>query len=287
MTGAGRVTADDHVIKTYRYLRLAMVFLVALLAVAVLREGLTRDPGCWETSISSYYYTPVRAVFVSVLVAIGVCLVVLKGNTEHEDVLLNLAGMLAFGVAFVPTPAVGVCREGAATDVPAIRDNVANNVFALLVVGAAALVWAVVSARRAGGGSQWQPVDVAGAIAAAVVVVGGAVAFAAARDGFLRWAHDVSAVTMFLCLVVVMGLNAVGVGRRRSTGSTLAASLRTGYAAVGAAMVLTLAVVVVLRLANVGFAHLILWLEAALIVEFAAFWLIQTRELWQEGLRPG
>lgn len=285
MAAAGRTPADEHVIKTYRYLRLAMVFLVALLGVAVLREGLTRDPGCWETSISSYYYTPVRAVFVGVLVAIGVCLVALKGNTEHEDVLLNLAGMLAFGVAFVPTPAVGVCREGAATDVAAIRDNVANNVFALLVVGAAALLWAVLSAWR-GGGSGWHLVDVVGAVAAAVVVVGGAAAFAFARDGFLRWAHDVSAVTMFLCLVVVMGLNAVGVGRRRGTGSALAASLRTGYAAVGVAMVLTLAVVIVLRLADVTFAHLILWLEAALILEFAAFWLVQTRELWQEGLRP-
>ncbi len=285
MSVVGRAAPGQHAIKTYRYLRLAMVFLVALLGVAVLREGLTREPPCWEASISSYYYTPVRAVLVAVLVAIGVCLVALKGNTEYEDVLLNLAGMLAFGVAFVPAPAVGVCREDAATEMPAIRDNVANNVFALLVVGAAVLLWAVIGARR-DGGRAWQPVDVVGAVVAAVVVAGGAAGFALARDGFLRWAHEVSAVAMFLCLVVVMGLNAVGVGRRRGNGSTLAAAVRTGYAAVGVAMVLTLGVVVLLRIADATFAQLILWLEAALILEFAAFWLIQTRELWQEGLRP-
>jgi len=281
------VAADDFVVRTYRYLRLAMVFLVALLAVAVLREGLTRDPACWETSISSFYYTPVRSVFVGVLVAVGVCLVALKGNTEREDVLLNLAGMLAFGVAFVPTPAGGLCRPERSGGLAAIHDDIANNVFALLAVGAGVLGYAVWSGVRQRAAAGWQGVDVAGAAAAAAVVVGGALVFALARATFVRWAHDVSAITMFLCLIVVMGLNALGVGRQRSDKALpLAEALRTGYAAVGIAMALTLAVVVALSLAHVRFAHLVLWLEAALIVEFATFWVIQTRELWSTGVRP-
>ena len=67
--------------------------------------------GCLQPSISAYYYTPVGAVFIGVLVTMGVCLVALKGNTDGEDVLMNLAGMLAPGVAFIPTPDAGTCRS--------------------------------------------------------------------------------------------------------------------------------------------------------------------------------
>ncbi len=31
--------------------------------------------------------------------------------------------------------------------------------------------------------------------------------------------------------------------------------------------------------------HLVLWVEAVLLVLFAAFWVIQTKELWTEGVR--
>ncbi len=278
----------EYVIKTYRYLRLSMVFLVAFLGVAVLGEGLTRSPGCWETSISSYYYTPVRAVFVGVLIAVGVCLVVLKGNTEHEDVLLNLAGMMAFVVPLVPTPALGTCRTGAATDLTAIRDNISNNVFALLVVGYAALAWTLWSAWRSRAAGDWNLASTLGAVAGVALLLAATGVFAWSRDFFVRWAHDFSAIAMFLCLIAVMGLNALGVGRSKvGPASLVRRSLSTGYAAVGVAMVLTLLIVVILRLADVRAAHLVLWLEAALIVEFAAFWVIQTKELWARGVRAG
>jgi hypothetical protein len=290
MTVRAEASAESHAVKTYRYLRLAMVFLVAWLAVAVLHEGLTRDPGCWEASISSYYYTPVRGVFVGVLVAVGVCLIALKGSTETEDVLLNLAGMLALVVPLVPTPALGSCRTGAATDPGAIRENIANNVLALLVVGFAALAWAMGNAWQQRAEHRWSVVSDIGGIAATAILVATAVVFGTSRDFFVRWAHDASAVSMFLCLIVVMGLNALGVGRTRAEpGNTLRAALRTGYAAVGLAMAATLVVVVVLKIVDVRLAHLVLWVEAALVAEFAAFWILQTRELWGEGVRgrPG
>ena len=93
---------NPYVLKSYRYLRLVMVGLVVLLAASVLIELQQTGFGCWRTSISSYYWTPVRGVFVGALVAIGTCLIVLKGNTPVEDVLLNVAGALAPIVAFVP-----------------------------------------------------------------------------------------------------------------------------------------------------------------------------------------
>ena len=94
-------------VKAYRYLRVALVALVVLLFSAIVIEWWATGPSCLEPSISAYYSTPVRAVFVGVLVTMGACLIALEGNTEAEDVLLNVAGMLAPGVAFVPTAASG------------------------------------------------------------------------------------------------------------------------------------------------------------------------------------
>ena len=90
-------------VKTYNYLRIALAALVLLLYTSVVLEWWAAGR-CLQTSISAYYYTPVHAVFIGVLVTMGICLVALKGNTDGEDALMNLAGMLAPGVAFIPTP---------------------------------------------------------------------------------------------------------------------------------------------------------------------------------------
>ena len=88
-------------IKSYRYLRLSVVVVVAALMASVLLEVI--HAGCWQESISAYYYTPTHAIFVGGLVAIGVALIAVKGSTDLEDALLNVAGVLAPIVAFVPT----------------------------------------------------------------------------------------------------------------------------------------------------------------------------------------
>ena len=97
LTGvAGRSPLPDPpmaAVKTYRYLRLAMIALVVGLFACVLYEHSKTRTGCWQTSISAYYYTPVQGFLVAALVTIGVSLVALRGNTDWEDVLLNMAGV--------------------------------------------------------------------------------------------------------------------------------------------------------------------------------------------------
>ena len=101
-TGSGHAAAlEPFAVKSYRYLRLSIVVVVLALLASVLIER--SKVSCWQGSISAYFYTPVQAVFVSALVVIGVSLVAIKGSTDWEDVLLNLAGVLAPLVAFVPT----------------------------------------------------------------------------------------------------------------------------------------------------------------------------------------
>src|SRR4051812_8792439 len=90
----------SYAVKSYRYLRLSIVIVLLALLCSVLLER-SHAP-CWEESISAYFYTPAHSMFIGALVALGVGLIALRGSTDVEDVLLNVAGVLAPIVAFVP-----------------------------------------------------------------------------------------------------------------------------------------------------------------------------------------
>lgn len=54
-------------------------------------------------SISAYYHTPMRDVFVGSLFAIGTSLYLYKGYTTAEDIVLDVAGICAVCIALLPT----------------------------------------------------------------------------------------------------------------------------------------------------------------------------------------
>ncbi|MEM8926415.1 MAG: hypothetical protein AAGD35_23160 [Actinomycetota bacterium] len=95
----------NYAVKTYRYLRIAIVGMVATVLIGILIDRL--DTGVLLGSISAYYYTVAGPLFVGALIMIGVSLIVIRGETATEDVVLNLAGMLAPVVALVPTDPPG------------------------------------------------------------------------------------------------------------------------------------------------------------------------------------
>jgi hypothetical protein len=273
-----------YAIKTYRYLRMAMVAMIALLAVSLVIEWSKTDPHCLQTSISAYYYTPVRAIFVGSLITIGVCMVVLKGNTEPEDILLNVAGILAPGVALVPTPGQGRCHS-----VPVVLGdaaaNVTNNMLAVFVVGVPCLLLAAVfivrdRIRQPAG---WTPMYVLGLVVAALIFGGGLAWFLVDRAGFIADAHYAAAIVMFGCTVAVVLLNAEQFRRKQRT-HAVRRSPANRYLVIAAAMVVIPLLMFGWRKAF-GWEHAVLWIEGTLIVLFAAFWISQTQELWNEGLR--
>src|SRR5689334_23262364 len=124
---------------TYRYLRGGMVVIIVMLFAAIFIDSV--PTGCWQDSISAYYYTAARNVFVATLCCLGILLIVYKGSNDTEDVLLNLAGTLAFFVAFVPVqlPEAAGCQQvlpTAAEKSDAITNNVGAAIAALAVAGA-------------------------------------------------------------------------------------------------------------------------------------------------------
>ena len=100
-------TIDPQLLITYRYLRMSLVAVLTMLAASVCFQWFFA--GNHLPSISDYYWTPVHAVFIGALLALGVGMVILKPDNELEDIFLNIAGVLAPVVAFVPTPAPGTC----------------------------------------------------------------------------------------------------------------------------------------------------------------------------------
>ncbi|HJQ43057.1 MAG TPA: hypothetical protein VJ831_08230, partial [Jatrophihabitantaceae bacterium] len=258
-----------YAIKTWRYLRLAMVTVVVGLGVSIGFER-SKAPGCFQHSISAYYYTPVQGFLVGALVAIGACLIALQGNTEAEDILLNLAGMFAPVVALVPTPGTGSCASvlGSTKD----RDvNVANNVFALLAVGLVAIVvvGALVVRGFVRGLPPATPSVIGYAVSVAVWAVGVGV-FEGDRHFFTRNAHYAAAILMFVCILLVVVLNAFAFKSK-----TDADSVRNRYMAIASAMLASVVVIAILAVTT-DWQHWVLVLEAALIGLFALFWVVQT-----------
>ncbi len=100
------------------------------------------------------------------------------------------------------------------------------------------------------------------------------------RDSFLTGAHYVSAIALFVLIAVVVLINALRYRRQGDAGRVAG----NPYSIIAALMALS-AVVFGLLAWLTPWQHAILWLEVLQIALFATFWLIQTRELWDDGLR--
>jgi len=239
-------------------------------------------------SFSAAFYTPVHAVFIGALVAVGACLIAIKGTREWEDMCLNVAGMLAPIVAFVPTNRPD---EGDACGSPLMvvegfdgSPFVANNVTALvvsgvLVVGVAYAIALFAARKRVGevARSIDAPVKVGLAIAVGILV-GLFVWYRTSRTTFLENAHDYTAIAMIVMIGVVVLVNAI---RARST------TYRVLYWVVAAIMAAAALGVLIGVVSAQGWEHEVITIEALEIAPFGVFWVIQTVEYWKAEITAG
>jgi len=189
----------------------AVVFLAA--SIAIERSNVD----CWQTSISAYYYTPVRAIFVGSMIAVGLSLIVYKARFMLEDVLLNLAGMLAPVVAVAPTTDVGKCWSVTPNPLPVsngapanwVVKNIDNNFYALLIAGAVGLIVGVAIAlittiaRRKSISESVEEVEQGTGYSLAACAVALLAGWALIRywSDFDTRAHGFAAVGMFVSLI--------------------------------------------------------------------------------------
>jgi hypothetical protein len=77
------------------YVALAMPFVLALGAWWV-------EQIPWADSVSAYYYTSMRDVFVGTMFTIGVFLLCYRGYDRHDNIVTNAAGLAAGAIGLLP-----------------------------------------------------------------------------------------------------------------------------------------------------------------------------------------
>ena len=284
-----------HALKTYRYLRMGIVGTVLLLGVSIGWEFREVAWGCMQTSISAYYYTPVRAIFVGALMAIGLALIVIKGRPV-QDVALNIAGMFAPVVAIIPTSGMGKCWSRTPDPEPLnkttkdlepwVVDNIENNFYALVIAGIAGLVIACWLAYR--DRSKQPPTgeleknmrQLEESMRTSAVITGAILLLSLLLKmnygGFTDNAHNWFAGLMFVALNIAMVAEAIEARKRSSKYSGWYWFL-SGLMALAGPAVWGIA-------AAKGVNHHILIIEAWEITVFAVFWVVQTADNWHLDL---
>lgn len=279
---------------TYRYLRLGILAAVFMLAISVLHE-VRQAPGCWQTSISAYYYTPVRSIFVGGLLVIGFSLIVIRGKSNWEDMFLNLAGMFAPVVALVPTSATGTCLSIPLSAAPAnteeeqkalaewlqvnLHANIQNNMFALLMAGVFAVAFVLVFARpRSFKRPLANPTSrFTYSLLLTILLLSIGLWSFRRYDAFEENAHYIAAYVMFFFLWVVVVLNQL---------TTQDAAYKHLYRVIWVGMLLSVCLLPSLDALVLEIKHLTLWLEALAIGLFATFWVVESVEQWFRMASP-
>jgi cytochrome bd-type quinol oxidase subunit 2 len=292
--------------RTYSGIRLGVVMVILALGFAVWQEIADSPNGCVQRSLSAYFYTPVRPVFVGALLLIGFAMIVMWGKTPAEDAALNVAGLLLAVVALVPTLDANYCslpasvrggepESGAAkiTDndlIEANAETVARSFTALLFALVVILVLvAYLTLRAWSQGRTPSPAERAAYIATWLV--------AAATVAFLYWLYldaedpdsafnqDVHAWSANIAVgLVIVAVFLAARENRKEPGRERWVWL---YGSLGAAMVLTALVFkggdAVGLFSGWLDSHATFVVEAILIAFIAVFWVFQTIERRRDG----
>jgi hypothetical protein len=273
---------------TYRSLRIGMIGAVLLLAVSIWLEWRKVPGHCLQNSISAYYYTPVRAIFVGFLFAISLTLIVYKGRDFREDLCLTFSGMLGPVVAVAPTTDVGRCWSVPPTPLPVMEDgslanwvvtNIENNFQALMIVGIAGLIASTIIALVLDRETQFKE----GRRKAWIVsyAVGGLFVLAwwssEYWDEFHTRAHGFAAVGMILFLGLAILFHAYR--HWREVGTERDKRLTGVYLGIAGAMALGGAFISWTRIFG---ERTVFVLEAWEIGLFAVYWIVQTKASWDE-----
>ncbi|MDW4573919.1 hypothetical protein R8Z57_14145 [Microbacterium sp. M3] len=263
--------------RTYRYLRIGIAGTVVAIFVAIAQAATTYG---WLTSVSDYYYTPARNVFVGALIAVSLALFALSGRGA-ERALLDAAALFAPLIALVPTtvaagavPGVDVACSGRCFPTEYEADA-ANGVAVYLVLGVLVLVLALVLAalRQVSLATVWPSL-----LVAALVLAATGLTWAFAREAFLDQAHFVATTAFFALFAAVAVRNAFP--RRGPQPSPV---FRVLYTAIAVGLVLLLVLyVVLLPQADASGIPIVLIVEAAALALFFGFWVVQGIEKWSD-----
>lgn len=286
----------------YRDLRVGMVVIMVMLAAALVIDTISaKHP---QSTLSAYYYTSAHCVFIAALLALSTLFFVYRGSSDTEDALLTLAGVCALVAALVPqgrpSPVGGAVRLSGvfadAFDDAAVRESflpqdynvepvIERNVWAVvvaLVLGWLLLWWQhrhndTQAIRSAGGTlSLWL---------LRLIVLLGLIALVVPhfRPIFNHYAHGAAGFLMLFAFIATVIHAAYLAGQEDESNSPQRHRYQLIYCVIAGVMLVFLIAVVTLHFVRpnwwMGDLEIIV-LESVLVLLFAAYWMVQTIELW-------
>lgn len=261
----------------YRELRIGMVVIIVMLAAAIIIDWIAA--GRLQTALSEYYYTSAHSIFIAALLAFTTLFFVYKGRSDTEDAFLTLAGVCTFTAALVPQDPPKVFGPNGLPDDYPVPGIVLPNIWAVVV--ALVLGWSLAllqyrlthakQTRTAGGTLALYFLRLVVAVALITLVF--------FRHQFLAHAHGAAGTLMLLAIIATVLCAASGAGREQEPHWR---RYHWIYRVIAVVMLLTLIAVVTLHVVRphwMGDLWIIV-LETGLILEFAAYWVVQSIELW-------
>jgi hypothetical protein len=263
----------------YRDLRVGVVVTMVMLAAAIVVERISAIH--WQSALSEYYYTSAHSIFIAALLGLATLAFVYQGSSDTEDALLTLAGVAALTAALVPQgrpyPLFG--KDDLPPEYePAIQPNVWAVVVALV------LGWLLMMGLHRHNHTQQtrSPGGTLSLYFLRLVVLLGLISLVVPlfRPYFLEYAHGIAGVLMLLAFIATVFCTAYVVGLEKE--SRHRHRYQLFYRVIAVVMLVTLIAVVTAHLVHPELFG-VLWvtiLESALILEFGAYWVVQTIDLW-------
>lgn len=116
-----RAKEKNELIISYMFLRKTVGWIGTLLPVVLIAGNVIFFTRALPGSMSGYYYTHMRNVFVGALCALGVFLVAYAGYDEVDRWITNIAGLCAIGVALFPTKPAVCAADARTCALPSVR----------------------------------------------------------------------------------------------------------------------------------------------------------------------
>jgi hypothetical protein len=258
-----------------------MAVIMVMLGAAVIIDRIAA--GHWQRALSEYYYTSAHSVFIAALLALSTLFFIYKGRSDTEDAFLTLAGVCTFTAALVPQIRPEVFAKNGLPKEYKVEAVVVPNVSA--VIAALVLGWVLAMA-------QYRLTHTAQARSAGgtlalyflrLIVALGLIALLFCQDGFIKHAHGVAGTLMILAFIATVLCTAYVAGPEEESESPRRHRYQRIYRVIAVVMLVTLVAVVTLHIVRPNWVGKDLWiivLETTLILEFAAYWVVQSIELW-------
>jgi hypothetical protein len=264
----------------YRDLRVGLAVVMLMFTAAIIIDAVQKK-WCVQGALSEYFYTPAHSIFIATLLGFTILFFVYRGSSDTEDALLTLAGVAALIAALVPQGPPQLCTPPFVPEDFKIDVIVQPNVWAVVV--ALVLGWSLTWWQNRYNPSR-QTRSAGGTLALyflRLVVAGGLFCLIFDTKLFLGQAHGAAGVLMLTAFIATVFTTAFLANREERLPGRR--DYRVFYKYIALLMLLTLIGVVTLHITRPAVFPIpwITVLEAALILEFLAYWIIQSFELWK------